>query len=474
MSAQSSYKPSDMIQSMEVKISSFTQYFSQTEINNLALGQNNQIRLTNQAMVNHIRNSNLSSLTPSIEITPKYTTLNQQSSGGPGNGEPPAIANAGAITSSTDPFAIFPNLYSTSKTINQYTYQVQTNTFNITSTLAVDASGNYVCLGANYDIDSTTNYIELYLFNPITSSSQSSLTCINYTSYPSYDLNNNMNNSAADTGGNGILFVPIIVVRTDGNYIITVLDSSNNVNFCLVDGSQTSTWGTITQTLFTKPFPSYVPASICTDYQNNFYVVEGISNTIYCYNSNGSQIASSSNSIMDQYNLPVSNPAGYFNFGYFNMASGTGGVNYGSNMIAAALGGEITVCDYMNNRILSFTVQNQGIQISSSSVNTIVFSGQQDGIGIAFDANGLFIVARTTEDSNGNSNNSLLIYNNQNLDTSNPNDVLNTPSTIDLSVCTGNFSIDSNGNLIMGVNIMDQSSSTITGTGITVFFAQSS
>ena len=81
MSAQSSYKPSDMVQSMKVKVSTFTQQFSQTEINNLHLGKNNQVRLTNQAMINHIRNSNLSSLTPSIEITPKYTTLNQQSSG---------------------------------------------------------------------------------------------------------------------------------------------------------------------------------------------------------------------------------------------------------------------------------------------------------------------------------------------------------------------------------------------------------
>ena len=81
MSAPSSYKPSDMVQSMEVKISTFTEHVSQREINNLHLG-NNQIRLTNQAMINHLRNSNLSSLTPSIEITPKYTTLNQQSSGG--------------------------------------------------------------------------------------------------------------------------------------------------------------------------------------------------------------------------------------------------------------------------------------------------------------------------------------------------------------------------------------------------------
>ncbi len=84
MSAQSSYKPSDMIQSMEVKISTFTQKFSQTEINNLALGKNNQIRFTNQEMINRLRNSNLSSLTPSIEITPKYTTLNQHSSDGAG------------------------------------------------------------------------------------------------------------------------------------------------------------------------------------------------------------------------------------------------------------------------------------------------------------------------------------------------------------------------------------------------------
>jgi hypothetical protein len=70
-----------MIQSMKVKVSTFTQQFTQTEINNLALGKNNQIHLTNTAMVNYLRNTNLSSLTPSIEVTPKYTTLNQQSSG---------------------------------------------------------------------------------------------------------------------------------------------------------------------------------------------------------------------------------------------------------------------------------------------------------------------------------------------------------------------------------------------------------
>ena len=81
MSAQSSYKPSDMVQSMKVKVSTFTQQFTQTEINNLALGQNNQIHLTDPAMVNYLGNTNLSSLTPSIEINPKYTTLSQHSSG---------------------------------------------------------------------------------------------------------------------------------------------------------------------------------------------------------------------------------------------------------------------------------------------------------------------------------------------------------------------------------------------------------
>ena len=81
MSAQSSYKPSDMVQSMKVKVSTFTQQFTQTEINNLALGKNNQIHLTDPAMVNYLGNTNLSSLTPSIEINPKYTTLSQHSSG---------------------------------------------------------------------------------------------------------------------------------------------------------------------------------------------------------------------------------------------------------------------------------------------------------------------------------------------------------------------------------------------------------
>ena len=80
MSAQSSYKPSGMVQSMKVKVSTFTQQFSQTEINNLRLGKNNQVRLTNQAMINRIRNSNLSSLTPSIVINTKYTQLINQSS----------------------------------------------------------------------------------------------------------------------------------------------------------------------------------------------------------------------------------------------------------------------------------------------------------------------------------------------------------------------------------------------------------
>ena len=480
MSAPSSYKPSDMIQSMEVKISTFTQQFTQTQIDSLQLGKKNEIRLTNQAMVNYVRNSNLSSLTPSIDITPKYTILNQQTSGGPGSNEPPAIANAGAITSSTDPFGIFPNLYNTSTSIGQYTYNGQTIPFTTTSTLAVDALGNYVCLGANYDPTSATNYIELYVFNPVTSASQSSLTCIKYTSYSQYNLNNNMNNSAADGGGSatGNLFVPMIVVRTDGNYVITALDINNNVNFCLVDGSQTPTWGTIIQTIIIGPFSSYVPASISTDYYENLYVVEGLSNIIYCYSSTGTQIAKSSNSIIDQNNNPVQNPGGYFNFGYFNMNSGTGGESYGSNMIAAALGGEITVCDYMNNRIVSFTVDTstQGIQISS--VNSIDLTGTQQGIGIAFDANGLFIIARTIDDDDdtGSTTNSLLIYNDQNLTTNNRNDVLNTnTSIIDQSVSTGNFSIDSNGNLIMCINRYYSSwDASVTGTSIQVFFSNPS
>ena len=75
MSTHSSYKPSDMIQSMKVTVSTLIYTISETDINNLVLG-NNEIRLTNPAMVNYVRNSNLSSLTPSIEITPKYTILN--------------------------------------------------------------------------------------------------------------------------------------------------------------------------------------------------------------------------------------------------------------------------------------------------------------------------------------------------------------------------------------------------------------
>jgi hypothetical protein len=84
MSAQFSSKPSDMVQSMEVKISSFTQYLTQTEINNLALGKNNKIRLRHSGILNHISNSDLSSITPSIRVNPRYTILNQQSSGGAG------------------------------------------------------------------------------------------------------------------------------------------------------------------------------------------------------------------------------------------------------------------------------------------------------------------------------------------------------------------------------------------------------
>ena len=53
---------SDMIQSMRVKIHKllpFTHQFSQTDINSLVLGQKHQIRLTNPAMINYLRNSNL-------------------------------------------------------------------------------------------------------------------------------------------------------------------------------------------------------------------------------------------------------------------------------------------------------------------------------------------------------------------------------------------------------------------------------
>ena len=75
---------SDMIQSVKVKIHKllpFTHQFSQTDINSLVLGKKHKIRLTNPAMINYLRNStNLSSLTPLINITPNYTQLIQQSS----------------------------------------------------------------------------------------------------------------------------------------------------------------------------------------------------------------------------------------------------------------------------------------------------------------------------------------------------------------------------------------------------------
>lgn len=82
MSAPTSFKPSDMVQSMEVKISTVRNQLSQTDIDNLVLGEN-KIRLTHPAMINHCINHSLATLNSeaSITIVHKYTQLIQQSAG---------------------------------------------------------------------------------------------------------------------------------------------------------------------------------------------------------------------------------------------------------------------------------------------------------------------------------------------------------------------------------------------------------
>ena len=144
MSTPSSYKPSDMVQSMEVSISSFTQpftqitqKFTQTEINSLHLG-NNQVRLTNQAMINHIRHSNLSSLKPSMEIAPKYTKLNQQLySAGAG------IPQSNSYTYGTSDVLIDPgngsNLGSYSTNAFIYMYGTETSWLNIVNNILTNS-----------------------------------------------------------------------------------------------------------------------------------------------------------------------------------------------------------------------------------------------------------------------------------------------------------------------------------------------
>ena len=76
MSAPTSFKPSDMVQSMEVKISTVRNQLSQTDIDNLVLGEN-KIRLTHPAMINHCINHSLATLNSeaSITIVHKYTQL---------------------------------------------------------------------------------------------------------------------------------------------------------------------------------------------------------------------------------------------------------------------------------------------------------------------------------------------------------------------------------------------------------------
>ena len=457
MSAPSSYKPSDMVQSMKVKVSTFTQQFTQTEINNLALGKNNQIHLTNPAMVNHIRNSNLSSLTPSIEITPKYTTLNQQSSGGPGNGEPPAIANAGALSqtsyNTTYNFTEFTDMVNGSSTYGQTITFASTQ--SVITCIAVDSSGYYVCIG--YTMPSSC--AELHQFNLVQTTTPPTLQRINYIMYSNY----------WGSGGNS---TPLIAIQSNiantniiADYVVTLQGAGTGFMyfFNVNSGNSGQTWGTLTKlpiVTYVQIDPSntsqilynyYYFLSITIDYQNNLHVLESSTNNIYSYalNSNCNQIASTEN--------------GNNIFGGVALNFNTGSSNYPAGLIAASQGGSIVVADMCNKRILTLVVSN-GTYIlvtntpffNTYNVNLIYATltypytiGEASSLAIAFDTNGLFL-ASINPYENGNivntTQNNLVIYNNISLTSLLIQNVNSSVRCSGPPAC--NIAIDSNGNIL--------------------------
>jgi hypothetical protein len=68
-----------------------------SQINNLELGSNS-IQITNSALLNHLRNINSSPVQIDFNIDYKTYSLEDSSAGGPPGTYPPAVANAGAIT----------------------------------------------------------------------------------------------------------------------------------------------------------------------------------------------------------------------------------------------------------------------------------------------------------------------------------------------------------------------------------------
>ena len=465
MSAPSSYKPSDMIQSMEVKISTFTQQFTQTQIDSLQLGKKNEIRLTNQAMVNYVRNSNLSSLTPSIEITPKYTILNQQTSGL--GGQPPAIANAGALNTKastymqTTGFNGFTDMVSGSSTYGQTITFASTN--SIITGIAVDSSGYYVCIGVS---SSSSNQfsLELHRFQLVTTTTKDILD--NSYSYSLNRINYAIYTNLGFSVFGGIL--PQIAIQSNSNnpnvqadYVIVVTAIMNhNYNVCFHSVSSQS-WGSLT------PLPlfngnnyidasTYTPISITIDAQNNLHVVEGVSNNIYSYaiNNNCTQIASTENG-----NNIFGGVALNFGLTTFLYGGGIGSDGNGPSGIiaAAAKEGTITVVDTFNGRILNLSINTteQNYYDSNASVTASVTAANSafSQFTIAFDTNGLLLTinANPTQTEIYNSNygifTNMLIYSDNTLTTT---EYTNTSSLIMCNM--GNFAIDSNGNIVFANN----------------------
>ena len=458
MSAPPSYKPSDMVQSMEVKISTFTQQFSQTEINNLDLGKNNQIHLTNPAMVNHIRNSNLSSLTPSIEISPKYTTLNQQSSG-LGTGQSPAIDNAGALNTQANTYMQISNFYQFTDMVNGSPTNGQTITFastkSVITCIAIDSSGYYVCIGTKYQ---TNNVLELHQFQLVTTSSEfGNLYSLNRINYANYNMG-----YASFVYYAGVL--PLLTIQTNGDYVIVtnsfdsvIVGGTANVFYSVSSAGQS--WGALTPlNLFSgKNYISssdYIPMSIAIDSSNQLHVVEGLYNNIYSYDlTNCSQIASTvnGNNVFNSVAL---------NFGFKNFAGLTSDypvTGYGPNgIIAIAQGGTITVVDLFNNRILNLTINTtqQNYFWSTTTLAATITSVSQ--FAIAFDTNGLLLTIYGNPTGSeiyypGQNNNGvqtiMSIYNNSTLST------LQNKNITSLIMCNmGNIAIDSNGNIVFANN----------------------
>lgn len=337
-----------------------------SQINNLVLG-NNELLITNPALLNHLRNINSSPVSIVFNIVYKTYIKESISEGiSSGSSYPPAIINAGTINLNYSP------TYLLSTTYNYYGIAVDSNNnYYITAT----QGGTYYMFVYSYmpqlTIKYTINLSPAFTFNTGTNTFNTGIgggfNVLNV-------VNNVVNNVAIDSNNNCYIATTNCIVRVDAvNNIVYPYNVTSSIQNISLKG-------------------------ITIDMNNDIYVTDSGNNQVIKLYS-----ATNYNSfIVSPQSLSLNNPAG----------------------IAVDKTGQVCVCDSLNNRVIllsmqdlteitdymgqylynvsNITVDNNNNHIVNSFVGSVNYDPNFNFISnVSFPQSDSFITAAIAVDNNG-------------------------------------------------------------------------